>query len=545
MHIKDGEKTSAIANGENITLSYTATYDEANAGDRLVEFSNLTLTGADKDNYTLYNSYSFKVSAKITKAIVTIDVADSGIKVAPREYDGTVNGTQDQVNLTVAKLKGVLEAEKANVALAQNPFSIIYSSKAAGSAIATLGNLVLTGTAAKNYELKDDAIPVQTSITQRTIAISSIDVADKTYDGTTTATVKNVVYGNVVSGDQVYANITARFDNANADTNKSVTYDVVSWQGKDADNYTFDGIKPSATASIAKAQLVGAPAFDKVTKAGITLREFTDAGGVITAGVRGVNGETVSYRFKWTDTDDTTIEANKSYAWTVRSLDDNYEDMTGSTVLYPVSTSYSEQVKKQSEEFEAKKRGELPEDELDFRDVYEDDYFFDAVEWAAEQGIMDGVGGGLFAPHSACTRAQLVTILYRLEGSPAASANPFNDVARGSYYEKAVAWAAEHGIVTGYGDGLFGPNDRITREQLAAILHRYAQYKKLDVSVGEDTNILSYNDATSISDYAFPAMQWACGAGLLKGANGDLLPKNTATRAQTATILYRLASLLK
>ena len=180
-----------------------------------------------------------------------------------------------------------------------------------------------------------------------------------------------------------------------------------------------------------------------------------------------------------------------------------------------------------------------------FGDVARSDYFFDAVEWAAEQGIMDGVGGGLFAPHSACTRAQLVTILYRLEGSPAASANPFNDVARGSYYEKAVAWAAEHGIVNGYGDGLFGPNDRITREQLAAILYRYAQYKKLDVSVGEDTNILSYNDATSISDYAFPAMQWACGAGLLKGANGDLLPKNTATRAQTATILYRLASLLK
>lgn len=180
-----------------------------------------------------------------------------------------------------------------------------------------------------------------------------------------------------------------------------------------------------------------------------------------------------------------------------------------------------------------------------FGDVARGDYFFDAVEWAAEQGIMDGVGGGLFAPHSACTRAQLVTILYRLEGSPAASANPFNDVARGSYYEKAVAWAAENGIVTGYSDGLFGPNDRITREQLASILYRYAQYKKLDVSVGEDTNILSYNDATRISDYAFPAMQWACGAGLLKGANGDLLPKNTATRAQMATILYRLASLLK
>lgn len=180
-----------------------------------------------------------------------------------------------------------------------------------------------------------------------------------------------------------------------------------------------------------------------------------------------------------------------------------------------------------------------------FGDVARGDYFFDAAEWAAENGIMDGVGGGLFAPHSACTRAQIVTILYRMEGSPAASANPFRDVVSGSYYEKAVAWAAEHGIVNGYGSGLFGPNDRITREQLAAILYRYAQYKQLDVSVGEDTNILSYNDAASIADYAYPALQWACGAGLLKGSNGDLLPKATATRAQTVTILYRMNALLK
>ena len=180
-----------------------------------------------------------------------------------------------------------------------------------------------------------------------------------------------------------------------------------------------------------------------------------------------------------------------------------------------------------------------------FGDVARGDYFFDAAEWAAENGIMDGVGGGLFAPHSACTRAQIVTILYRMEGSPAASANPFRDVVSGSYYENAVAWAAEHSIVAGYGSGLFGPNDRITREQLAAILYRYAQYKALDVSAGEDTNILSYNDATDIADYAYPVLQWACGAGLLKGTDGDLLPQSQATRAQTVTILYRMNELLK
>ena len=533
MHIKDGEKTSAIANGEDITLSYTATYDEANAGDRLVEFSNLTLTGADKDNYTLYNSYSFKVSAKITKAIVTIDVRDSGITVAPREYDGTVNGTQDQVNLTGAKLKGVLEAEKANVALAQNPFSIIYSSKAAGSAIATLGNLVLTGTAAKNYELKDDAIPVQTSITQRTIAITSIEVADKTYDGTTIATVKNVVYGNVVSGDQVYANITARFDNANADTNKSVTYDVVSWQGKDADNYTFDGIKPSATASIAKAQLVGAPAFGKVTKTGITLREFTDAGGVITAGVRGVNGENVSYQFIWTDQEDTVIEANKSYAWTIKSFNSNYEDLTGSTVLYPVSTSYSEQVKKQSEEFEAKKRGELPEDELDFRDVYEDDYFFDAVQWAAENGITGGVGNDRFGPNLDCSRGQTMTFLWRASGEPEPDSfsTDLTDVKSGDYFYEAVLWAMEEGVTTGAGGNRFAPNATVTRGQFVTFLYRLAGASSDGVHPFADVPAGSYYEK---------AIAWAFAEGITRGTSGTTFsPDAPCTRAQIITFLYR------
>ncbi len=530
MRIKNGEKVSAIPAGEGITLSYTATYDEANAGDRLVEFSNLTLTGADKDNYTLYNSYSFKVSAKITKAIVTIDVADSGITVAPREYDGTVNGTQDQVDLTGAKLKGVLEAEKANVALAQNPFSIIYSSKTAGSAIATLGNLVLTGTAAKNYELKDDAIPVQTSITQRTIAITSIEVADKTYDGTTTATVKNVVYGNVVSGDQVYANITARFDNANADTNKSVTYDVVSWQGKDADNYTFDGNKPSATASIAKAKLVGAPAFDKVTKAGTKLSEVT----YDLSGIKGVNGEDVSPAFSWTDAADTVIEANKSYGWTISTTNTNYESpLTGSTVLYPVSTRYSDQVRKQSEEFEAKKRGELPEDELDFRDVYEDDYFFDAVQWAAENGITGGVGNDRFGPNLDCSRGQTMTFLWRASGEPEPDSfsTDLTDVAAGSYYYEAVLWAMEEGVTTGAGAGRFAPDATVTRGQFVTFLYRLAGASSDGVHPFADVPAGSYYEK---------AIAWAFAEGITRGTSGTTFsPDAPCTRAQIITFLYR------
>ena len=118
--------------------------------------------------------------------------------------------------------------------------------------------------------------------------------------------------------------------------------------------------------------------------------------------------------------------------------------------------------------------------------------------------------------------------------------NAFTDVAAGSWYADAIDWAAENGIVEGYGDGTFFPDNDITREQMATILYRYAQYMDVDVSVGEDTNILSYADFDEISEYAIPAMQWACGAGVITGVTEDtLVPQGTATRAQVSTILMR------
>ena len=172
-----------------------------------------------------------------------------------------------------------------------------------------------------------------------------------------------------------------------------------------------------------------------------------------------------------------------------------------------------------------------------FDDVKNDDWFAKAVDYAVDQGMMNGVGGNKFAPDAATTRGMIVTVLYRLEGEPSVGSAAFTDVHDGEYYAKAVAWASANGIVNGYGSGKFGPNDAITREQFAAILYRYAQYKGYDVSVGESTNILSYADAQSVSEYAVPALQWACGAGVMNGANGKLLPKANATRAQAAQLL--------
>ena len=175
-----------------------------------------------------------------------------------------------------------------------------------------------------------------------------------------------------------------------------------------------------------------------------------------------------------------------------------------------------------------------------FTDIREDDWFYADIAYVYESGLMTGTSTTEFSPDATTTRGMVVTILYRLDGSPAVGSScPFNDIASDAYYKDAAAWAVANGIAGGYGNALFGPNDSITREQLATLLYRYAKYKGLDVSVDDETNILGYNDAQSISEYAFPAMQWLCGKGILQGINGSLMPAESATRAQIAALLHR------
>ena len=176
---------------------------------------------------------------------------------------------------------------------------------------------------------------------------------------------------------------------------------------------------------------------------------------------------------------------------------------------------------------------------LPFPDVTEGDWFYDAVRCAYENGLMGGVGDNLFAPNSQTTRAQLVTILHRLAGEPEVSGTSgFSDVAAGTWYTDAVAWAAQNGIVNGVSDTEFVPGDDITREQLAAILYRYAACQGYDVSQRADLS--GFGDAESISDYAQAALSWAHAQGLVLGfEDGSLRPQGTASRAQIAAVLMR------
>ena len=181
---------------------------------------------------------------------------------------------------------------------------------------------------------------------------------------------------------------------------------------------------------------------------------------------------------------------------------------------------------------------------LPFSDVSRGQWFYDYVAWAYNTGLMEGVSAGRFAPNSTTTRAMVITIIYRLAGSPGVSGtSDFTDVPADAWYSDAVTWAAKRGIVEGMTATTFDPNDAVTREELAAMLYRYAKHKGYDTSAAENTNILSYNDALSISEYAFEALQWACGEGIINGTGaGSLEPGGSATRAQLAAMLYRFCA---
>lgn len=209
------------------------------------------------------------------------------------------------------------------------------------------------------------------------------------------------------------------------------------------------------------------------------------------------------------------------------------------------SSAGASETKTDKEETAAESKAELP-----FKDVKADMWFCEYVTAAYESGLMKGVSETEFAPEDNLTRAALVTLLYRMENEPQAELSGLSDVESGAWYEKAVGWAYKNGIVNGIknGDGeySFAPNAEVTREQAAAILYRYARYKGLDVSAAENTDISSFDDSESISEYAASAFRYAVGVKLISGKTEKTLnPGDKTTRAEAAALLSRLAQIIK
>lgn len=172
-----------------------------------------------------------------------------------------------------------------------------------------------------------------------------------------------------------------------------------------------------------------------------------------------------------------------------------------------------------------------------YTDLNMGEWYHDGIHYCLDEGLMDGVDAGMFAPNATTSRAMIVTILWRLQGSPEVdTTETFTDVYPDAWYAKAIAWAVAEGVADGYGEGLFGPNDAITREQLAAMLWRYAARPE------SEGGLSAFADGAEVSVWAQQAMSWAVSLGLINGVDSDRLdPKGQATRAQTATILMRFA----
>ena len=241
-----------------------------------------------------------------------------------------------------------------------------------------------------------------------------------------------------------------------------------------------------------------------------------------------------------------TAKANSGYAftgWTVNGQDAGTDETLTLTLTASASvvakfekipasgTSKVQEARKDAEESAASKR---------YSDVDGDEWYAEAVDYVTENGLMNGTNGK-FNANDNVSRAMLVTLLYRLEGSPAVSQSvSFTDVASGSWYDSAVRWAVSAGIVKGVTAASFAPNASITREQLAAMLCRYAAYKGYDVASA--ASLTGYTDASTISAYAANAIAWACSEGLLTGRTASTIaPQGTASRAEAAVILMRFA----
>lgn len=215
-----------------------------------------------------------------------------------------------------------------------------------------------------------------------------------------------------------------------------------------------------------------------------------------------------------------------------KKIDEVY--LTQDTTVYAKWEKIAEEVPEEPDETEEIKETET----ISFKDVKERDWFYEAVSYAVENGLMSGMSEDIFAPNTPLTREMLAVVLYNVEGQPEGTGvNPFTDVKADIWYTDAILWANENGIVAGYDNSAYGVGDLITREQFATILYRYAQFKGYDTTQG-GMAVREFSDYENISDYARPAMAWAVNAGIMGGMDdGTLMPQGKATRAEAATML--------
>jgi hypothetical protein len=595
------QPTVTVKNGDAVLTKdtdYTVHYSE---NINVTDSATATITAKTDGNYTFATATQ---TFKITQAAAPESLTDSDVKVKYTNTTkqtvqiGTVPTDAGTVSYAVGTVTGdsILErtptVSDSGVVSYQLTSGLVYEN--VKDATVTIPVTVTM----QNYKSK--TVNVTITLTDKDAVTVSADAIKKTYDGEklTDAAITGTATSNgtKVEGTWTWVTDVASMINVN-------TYQAqVQFTPTDTTNYlTPDPV--TITVTITKATPTGTPTYTKIETSGKTLADAKlDVGTITPEGtITWDDGEdtkvTANKAYKWTftptdtdnyetltgeitpyvytyvyegsssatartvttpkDTENGTVTTDVSRAKAGDTVtitatpDEGYEvesvrvyDADGNrvTVTDNGDGTYSFTMPKRAVTIDAAFTEAAAETETPatFTDVPAGQWYSDAVAEVVERGLFNGYPDGTFQPTGTMTRAMLVTVLWRLDGSDDSfSANRFSDVVAGQWYSTAVDWASNWGIVKGVADDIFGVNENITREQLVTILYRYCQMKGYDVS--ETAALTGFADADSVSDYASEAMAWAVGAGIIQGYNHALDPTGSATRAQVATILMRFA----
>ena len=528
-----------------ITLSVNGsecTADENGVYHAYVGGGNNTLTVSGSDS-----SASFKVTRMDSNAEIPTENTENTFAIP--EFEGSLMFKVDAVSgndVTSVFLLVNMDKEPPVLTLSSDVF---YADKETGeytiTGMADAGSRIVYG---KNEEVlagADGSFAVSGQLdeseTSAVIMLYAQDIATNTSSPQTALVTKKT--SNTVTVNESYAEVSGSGEYS---TGETVTINAGERSG-----YTFSGWTSDDGIQLAniKAQETTFTMPDKaVTVTANWTKTGESTGG---GGGRGTSRYTVSFESNGgSKVTNQTVTRNSVIKEPTAPTKENF-DFDGWYSDKELKTKYdfSEKVTKSFTLYakwtEKYNGGTTPDDEWKnpFADIHKNDWFYDSVKYVYENGLMKGVSNTEFAPKNDITRAMFVTVLYRIENEPQAAQAAFIDIESGSYYEKAVAWASNNGIIFGISGNQFAPNDNITREQMAAIIYRYAAFKGYDITTSGST---AYTDNSDISDYAKDAVIWAAEKSIMTGnTDGSFAPKANTTRAQAAAVFMRILENLK
>ena len=470
-----------------------------------------------------FSSFDIKYIGVSYSSEPATPVTVTGIAVQDKVYDGT---TSAELDITHAVLSGV-EAND-DVTLDLSGVTAAFADQNAGTSktVTVTGQFKLTGRDANKYTLTQPTLALMADITARetftdatnkdqTIYVGESGFAAPKFTGVTVNGVTETVIGDVtykVGNDtKTAAEISEGLKSLKAGEQLEIGY-----------TFTADGnYSGTKTGTITvTAQERPAPGTSGSVRYDVTVAK-ADHGTVSASAARAAAGDTVTL----------TAQPDSGYVLAALTVTDSQGREIKLTRLD--GGKYTFTMPGNRVEVKAAFAG------ITFSDVPSGAYYAEAVRWAVEKGVTNGTGNGTFQPNGSCTRAQLAAFLWRLAGEPESTQDPtFTDVSADAWCAKALRWAAEQGIVTGYADGSFHPDQTVTRIQAVAMLYRYAKAQGMDTTRG-GMAVREFDDFAAVPAYALEAAGWAVNAGILRGAGNRLMPNDPCTRAQIVTFLYR------